>query len=61
MKLLIIDEYSMVKVDMLHQIVQRLKEIMPCEERFGGVSVILLGNIPQLKAVRARYIFDEPT
>ena len=60
-KLLIIDEYSMVKVDMLYQIDQRLKEIMLSEERFGGISVILLGNILQLKPVRARNIFDEPT
>ena len=59
-KLLIIDEYSLVKVDMLYQIDQRLKEIMLSEERFGCVSVILLGNILQLKPVRARNIFDEP-
>ena len=46
---------------MLYQIDQRLKEIMLSEERFGGISVILLGNILQLKPVRARNIFDEPT
>ena len=34
---------------------------MLCEERFGGVSVILLGNILQLKPVRAKNIFDEPS
>lgn len=34
---------------------------MICKERFGGVSVISLGNILQLKRVRARNIFDEPT
>ena len=61
MKLLIIDEYSLVKVEILYQIDQRLKEIMLCEERFGGVSVILLGNTLQLKPVRARNIFHEPT
>ena len=36
--------YSMVKVDMLYQIDQRLKEIMVSQEVFGGVAVILLGN-----------------
>ena len=46
---------------MLYQIDQRLKEIMLSEERFGGISVILLGNILQLKPVGARNIFDEPT
>ena len=60
LKLLIIDEYSMVNVDMLYQINQRLKEIMLCQDTFGGVSVILLGNILQLKPVRARNIFSEP-
>ena len=38
----------MVKVDMLYQTDQQLKEIMLSEERFGGISVILLGNILQL-------------
>ena len=34
---------------------------MLSEERFGGISVILLGNILQLKPVRAKNIFDEPS
>ena len=45
---------------MLYQIDQRLREIVLSEERFDDISVILLGNILQLKPVRARNIFDEP-
>ena len=61
LKLVIIDEYSMVKSDMLYQIDQRLKEIKTCpQEQFGGVSVMLLGNLLQLQPVRGRYIFEEP-
>ena len=60
LKLLIIDEYSMVKSDMLYQIDQRLKEIMVSQENFGGIAVILLGNLLQLQPVKGRYIFEEP-
>ena len=52
----------MVKADMLYQIDQRLREIMQNhDEPFGGVSVILLGNILQLQPVKGKYIFEEPT
>ena len=45
----IIDEDSMLKADMLYQIDQRLKEVMlRPHQPFGGVSVILFGNIIQL-------------
>ena len=51
----------MVKADMLYQIDSRLKEIMVNQEWFGGVAVILLGNLLQLQPVRGRYIFEEPS
>ena len=60
LKLLIIDEYSMIKADMLYQVDQRLKEIMLRDDPFGGISVILLGNILQLKPVQGTYIFEAP-
>ena len=60
LNLLILDEYSMVKSDMLYQIDSRLKEIKINQEWFGGISVILLGNLLQLPPVKANYIFEEP-
>ena len=60
-KLVIIDESSMVKSDMLYQIDQRLKEIMIRPDVvFGNVSVILLGNLLQLPPVKGKQIFEEP-
>ena len=61
LKLLIADEYSMIKSDMLYQIDSRLKEINISDEPFGGISVILLGNVLQLQPVKGKYIFEEPT
>ena len=52
----------MIKADMLYQIDGRLKEIMMRpHEPFGGVSVLLLGNLLQLQPVKGKYIFEEPT
>ena len=58
--LVIIDEMSMVKADMLYQLSLRLQEITQCNNDFGGVSVALCGDLMQLQPVFARWIFDEP-
>ena len=61
LQILIIDEYSMVKSDMLYQLDLRLKEIKERQDvAFGGVSVILFGDILQLKPVKGVYLFKEP-
>ena len=57
---LIIDEVSMVKSDMLYQLDLRLKEIKQSQSMFGGVSVILVGDLMQLRPVMANWIFDVP-
>ena len=61
LKVLIIDEFSMVKSDMLYQLDLRLKEIT---ERpnvpFGGISIFLFGDLLQLRPTAARFIFEEP-
>ena len=57
----IIDEFSMMKADMLYQLDLRLREVKQQPDLlFGGVSVFLFGDILQLKPVLGRYIFDEP-
>ena len=63
LKILIINEFSMVKADMLYQLNLRLKEIKQIKQNdkdFGGVAVILFGDLMQLRPVRARYIFQKP-
>ena len=61
LKLVIIDEISMVKSDLLYQIDLRLQEI---SERvgipFGGIGVIVFGDMMQLKPCMGRYIFQDP-
>ena len=61
LKIVIIDEISMVKADMLYQLDLRLQEIM---ERvgvpFGGVSIFAFGDMMQLKPCMGRYICDDP-
>ena len=60
--MIIIDEISMVKADMLYQLDLRLQEI---KERigvpFGGVSIFCFGDILQLQPVCGKFIFDCPS
>ena len=61
LKVVIIDEFSMIKSDMLYQLDLRLKEIkMNMDIAFGGVSVILFGDILQLRPVQGSFIMEEP-
>ena len=60
LKVLIIDEVSFIGADMLYQIHLRLCELKENEEPFGGISVILVGDLMQLAPVNGKYIFDEP-
>ena len=61
LELIIIDEISMVSSDMLYKINERLGQIFyPSQDIFGGKSIMLVGDIMQLKPVRGRFIFEEP-
>ena len=50
----------MMKADMLNQLNLRLQEIKQNKKDFGGVSILLFGDLMQLQPVKARWIFDEP-
>ena len=59
--LVIIDEISMVKVDLLYALNARLQEItQKLHLPFGGVSVMFFGDMMQLKPVQGSWIFDKP-
>ena len=59
--ILIIDEVSMVKSDMLYQMDLKLQEL---KERpgvpFGGVAVLLFGDMLQLRPVLGAFPFEKP-
>ena len=59
-KLLIIDEISIVGSNMLTRIDTRLKQIFGVNKSFGGISVILVGNLYQLPPVMDRPIYTTP-
>ena len=59
--LVIIDEISMVKSDMLYQLSLKLQEVKQRSEPFGGVMIAAFGDIFQLKPVFGRYTWAEPS
>lgn len=61
LELVIIDEISMIDADMLYKIHDRLCEIFyPSEDPFAGKSILLVGDIMQLRPIKGRFIFQEP-
>ena len=61
LKLVIIDEVSMVKADMLMQLDLRLQEITEkMGVPFGGVGVLVFGDLMQLPPCLGRPVFAEP-
>ena len=51
LELLIIDEISMVRADLLDHIDSRLRTIRHIERPFGGVQVVMIGDVKQLPPV----------
>ena len=58
--LTIVDEMSMISPDFLYGIHRRLVEIKISDDSFGGIGMILLGDIMQLSPVKAQPIFSKP-
>ncbi|XP_011858135.1 PREDICTED: ATP-dependent DNA helicase PIF1-like [Vollenhovia emeryi] len=60
LKLLIIDEISMVGSTMFTRIDTRLRQIMGRDRSFGGVSVLMVGDLYQLPPVMDTAIYSCP-
>ena len=60
LKLIIIDEISMVGSKILSQVNSRLKAILDTSLDFGGVSIICVGDFHQLRPVKDSYVFQIP-
>ena len=58
--LLICDEMSMIGSTYLYGIHQRLIEIMICDDFFGGMATLLVGDVMQLKPINGAAIFESP-
>ena len=61
LNVLIVDEVSMVGNEMLNFLYHRLQEIKCNQEPFGGVHVILVGDLFQLRPVGDGWIFANAT
>lgn len=57
LRLLIIDEISMVGIHLFNFINNRLQEIFCTKEAFGGISLLLVGDLFQLRPVLDQWIF----
>ena len=64
LKLLIIDEVSMVGADLLYHIHRRLQDIIgisSADSRFGGISILAVGDLYQLQPVGQSHVFGLPS
>ena len=59
-KMLIIDEISLVDYDMLYKIDLRLREITQMGVPLGNVALFILGDLMQMRPISGRFIFLNP-
>ena len=62
LKMIIIDEISLISADMLYKLDKKLKEILVEKNKtpFGGIGMMLVGDLLQLRPVKRVYIFETP-
>eukprot|EP00957_Ditylum_brightwellii_P017986 1355253-Ditylum_brightwellii.AAC.1 len=58
MKLLIVDEFSMLRQKEIYYLDERPKQIMCPSIPFGGVTVLLVGNLAQLPPVQGQTLWN---
>ena len=61
LRMIIIDEVSMVKSDHLYLLDLRLQDITQKDVPFGGVALFCFGDMMQLKPIMGHWIFQEPS
>ena len=60
LRLIIVDEMSMVSSDSLYDVDHRLKDIMISQETFAGCAFVLVGDLLQLPPIQGSPIFATP-
>ncbi|CAF1035111.1 unnamed protein product, partial [Brachionus calyciflorus] len=58
MRLLIIDEISLVGSNLFNLLNRRLQQIFQTKELFGGLNILTFGDYNQLRPVKDKYIFE---
>ena len=58
--LVMIDEISFVKSDMLYMLSLRLQEVKELRKLFGNVAIFCFGDIFQLQPVAGKFVFERP-
>ena len=61
LKMLIIDEISLVDSDMFYKIDMRLRELKQSAVPMGNVAIFVLGDLMQMRPIAGRYIFMPPS
>ena len=62
LRMVIVDEISLVKSDMLYQLhFQLMKDIFQNDMAFGGIALIVCGDILQIKPPKGNFIYDKPS
>ena len=59
LKLVVVDEYTMMSQQQLHQVDLRLREIVIDERKFEGSAVVMFGNPAQLPPVMANSLWTD--
>ena len=59
--MLIIDEISLVDIDMFYKIDMRLRELKQINMPFGNVGIFVLGDLMQMRPIAGKYIFLAPS
>ena len=60
LKLIIIDEMSMISSDMLYNIHRRMCELFQVKSVFANKGILLIGDLLQLRPPQGRFIFEQP-
>lgn len=61
MKVLFVDEYSMLPQKVLYYSDQRLRQIKANKNVFGGIIIVFIGDITQLPSAQVYYVLDTKT
>ena len=62
LKLIIIDEESLISADMFYKLDKKLREIFHEKKKtpFAGIGIMLVGDLLQIPPVKGGYIFTKP-
>ena len=60
LKVVIIDEVSMISADLVYNFDLKMREIMQVNCPFGGLAIFFFGDLFQLRPPKGRYPFEEP-